>query len=108
MPKDAKTGAVDLSGEKIHWSPSGGLTYGSYLGLDQILNTQKPLSEHPDEMLFIVIHQVTELWMKLSLHELTRGCTRFSPTISAPRSKCCRASLASKASSFFPGTCCRR
>ena len=60
MPKDAKTGAVDLSGEKIHWSPSGGLTYGSYLGLDQILNTQKPLSEHPDEMLFIVIHQVTE------------------------------------------------
>ena len=70
MAKDAQTGAVDLSGEKIHWKPSGGLSYGSYLGLDQLLSAQKPLSEHPDEMLFIVIHQVTELWMKLSLHEL--------------------------------------
>ncbi len=71
MSKDVETGAVDLSGEKIHWKPSGGLSYGSYLHLDQLLSAQKPISESPDEMLFIVIHQVTELWMKLSLHELT-------------------------------------
>jgi tryptophan 2,3-dioxygenase len=64
-------GAVDLSGEGIHWDPEGGLTYGSYLQLDRILDAQKPLSSHHDEMLFIVIHQVSELWMKLSLHELS-------------------------------------
>ncbi len=62
---------MDLSGEGIHWDPEGGMTYGSYLALDRILDAQKPVSSHHDEMLFIVIHQVTELWMKLSLHELT-------------------------------------
>ena len=62
---------MDLSDEGIHWDPEGGMTYGSYLALDRILNAQKPVSSHHDEMLFIVIHQVTELWMKLSLHELT-------------------------------------
>ena len=70
MPKDVQTCAVDLSGEQIHWKPSGGLSYGSYLNLEQLLGAQKPLTEVPDEMLFIVIHQVTELWMKLSLQEL--------------------------------------
>ena len=71
MKDETKSGAVDLSGERIHWDPEGGMTYGSYLALDRILNAQKPVSSHHDEMLFIVIHQVTELWMKLSLHELT-------------------------------------
>lgn len=46
------------------------MTYGEYLSLDQVLNSQKRLSEHHNEMLFIVIHQVKELWMKLILHEL--------------------------------------
>ncbi|MBV6727179.1 tryptophan 2,3-dioxygenase [Nocardioides daeguensis] len=48
------------------------LDYGSYLGLDQLLSAQQPLSqpEHPDELLFIVQHQTTELWFKLVLHEL--------------------------------------
>ncbi|MFC4410916.1 tryptophan 2,3-dioxygenase [Chungangia koreensis] len=46
------------------------MTYGEYLNLDQVLNSQERLSEHHDEMLFIVIHQVKELWMKLILHEL--------------------------------------
>ena len=68
---ERKTGEVDLSGERIHWDPEGGLTYGGYLALDRILDAQEPISDHHDEMLFIVIHQVTELWMKLSLHELT-------------------------------------
>ena len=48
------------------------LTYGGYLGLDTLLGSQHPLSdpEHHDEMLFIIQHQVTELWMKLFIHEL--------------------------------------
>ena len=52
------------------------LTYTSYLKLDQILDAQAPRSEDPtgvmehDEMLFIVIHQVFELWIKQVLHEL--------------------------------------
>jgi len=47
-------------------------TYGGYLRLDKVLSAQKPLSDppHHDEMLFIVMHQVAELWIKLSLHEL--------------------------------------
>ncbi len=49
------------------------LTYGSYLRLDELLGLQTPVSEGPehDEMLFIVIHQVYELWFKEILHELT-------------------------------------
>jgi tryptophan 2,3-dioxygenase len=46
------------------------LSYGDYLKLDRILSAQEPLSEEHDELLFIVIHQATELWMRLSLHEL--------------------------------------
>lgn len=51
---------------------SGRLTYGGYLRLDKILSAQEPLSEppHHDEMLFIIQHQTSELWMKLMLHEL--------------------------------------
>ncbi|MDB5432570.1 MAG: kynA [Caulobacter sp.] len=46
------------------------LSYGDYLKLDRILSAQQPLSDEHDELLFIVIHQATELWMRLSLHEL--------------------------------------
>ena len=48
------------------------MTYGGYLQLDQLLSAQQPLSEppHHDEMLFIIQHQVAELWMKLLIHEL--------------------------------------
>jgi len=50
----------------------GRLTYGGYLRLDALLSAQQPLSQppHHDEMLFIVQHQVAELWMKLIIHEL--------------------------------------
>jgi tryptophan 2,3-dioxygenase len=54
--------------------PGTGLTYGSYLHLPELLSLQQPRSapaEH-DEMLFIVIHQVYELWFKQLLHELDR------------------------------------
>jgi tryptophan 2,3-dioxygenase len=47
-----------------------GMTYADYLKLDQLLTAQQPLSKLHDEMLFIVIHQTKELWMKELLHEL--------------------------------------
>jgi len=48
------------------------VTYGSYLALDELLKLQRTRStpEHPDEMLFIVVHQASELWFKVILHEL--------------------------------------
>ena len=48
------------------------VTYGAYLRLDELLALQAPLStpEHPDELLFIVVHQASELWFKVILHEL--------------------------------------
>jgi tryptophan 2,3-dioxygenase len=70
MAEDVKTGGIDLTGETIHWDLEGGMSYAGYLELDKILNAQKPISGNHDEMLFVVIHQVSELWMKLSLHEL--------------------------------------
>ncbi|MES1039399.1 tryptophan 2,3-dioxygenase [Peribacillus simplex] len=47
------------------------MSYGDYLHLNQILSSQHRLSGHHDEMLFIIIHQTSELWMKLIIHELT-------------------------------------
>ena len=49
------------------------ITYPSYLALDELLQLQRPRSspEHPDELLFIIVHQASELWFKLILHELT-------------------------------------
>lgn len=54
-------------------------TYGGYLQLDTLLSAQKPLSDPPlhDEMLFIVQHQVAELWMKLLVHELRAAIARL-------------------------------
>jgi tryptophan 2,3-dioxygenase len=49
---------------------SASLTYASYLGLDDVLGAQRPRSSEHDELLFIVIHQVYELWFKQLLHEL--------------------------------------
>ncbi|MFC0561341.1 tryptophan 2,3-dioxygenase [Halalkalibacter alkalisediminis] len=53
----------------IHTDFKNNMTYGEYLQLDSLLSSQTRLSDHHDEMLFIVIHQVSELWMKLILHE---------------------------------------
>jgi tryptophan 2,3-dioxygenase len=49
---------------------SKAMSYGDYLALDQVLSAQHPRSPAHDEMLFIVQHQTSELWMKLMLHEL--------------------------------------
>ncbi len=58
--------------EGIHTDLSGRMTYGGYLQLDRLLSAQQPLSNppHHDELLFIVQHQVAELWIKLMVHEL--------------------------------------
>ncbi|MFD1039982.1 tryptophan 2,3-dioxygenase [Virgibacillus byunsanensis] len=57
------------SEEGIHTDFSDDMTYGDYLQLDTLLASQNRLSDHHDEMLFIVIHQVSELWLKLIIHE---------------------------------------
>jgi len=56
--------------EKAQLDFSKSMSYGDYLHLDAVLNAQKPLSPDHNEMLFIIQHQTSELWMKLMLHEL--------------------------------------
>lgn len=55
----------------IHTDLKNEMTYSGYLGLDTLLASQHPRSDHHDEMLFIIIHQTTELWFKLVIHELS-------------------------------------
>jgi len=68
MVQEKNTGKLDLSGESIHWDMD--MDYAQYLKLDDVLGAQRPISGEHDEMLFIVIHHVMELWMKLVHHEL--------------------------------------
>src|SRR3546814_16437427 len=56
--------------EKAQLDFSKDMSYGDYLHLDELLGAQHPLSPEHNEMLFIVQHQTSELWMKLMLHEL--------------------------------------
>ena len=60
---------VAREGAKLDYTND--MTYGDYLKLDQLLSAQQPLSPVHDEMLFIVQHQTSELWIKLMLHELS-------------------------------------
>jgi tryptophan 2,3-dioxygenase len=64
--------------EKAHLDFSRSMSYGDYLQLDAILNAQKPLSPDHNEMLFIIQHQTSELWMKLMLHELRAAIAAIS------------------------------
>ncbi|MFN0115321.1 MAG: tryptophan 2,3-dioxygenase [Paracoccaceae bacterium] len=64
------TQPYDLADEGAEMSFDGRMSYGDYLRLDAILTAQKPLSDAPDEMLFIIQHQTSELWMRLMIHEL--------------------------------------
>ncbi len=59
-----------LAAEQAKLDFSRSMSYGDYLHLDQILGAQVPLSPDHNEMLFIIQHQTSELWMKLMLHEL--------------------------------------
>ena len=57
--------------EGAHTDFRESMTYGDYLQLDSILDAQRTLAGKHDEMLFLIIHQTSELWMKLVLHELS-------------------------------------
>jgi tryptophan 2,3-dioxygenase len=70
------TAKADETVSALHLSPD--LSYGDYLGLDQVLSAQRPRSEQHDEMLFIIIHQASELWMKLIIHELVAARDRIA------------------------------
>jgi tryptophan 2,3-dioxygenase len=59
---------ADWHGAKLDFAEA--MSYGDYLGLDQILSAQHPRSPNHNEMLFIIQHQTSELWLKLMLHEL--------------------------------------
>ena len=56
--------------DTIHMDLKGQMSYGQYLQLGELLSTQKTLSSEHDEMLFIIIHQASELWLKLAGHEV--------------------------------------
>jgi tryptophan 2,3-dioxygenase len=66
------------------------MSYGSYLDLDTLLSAQHPVSnpEHHDELLFIIQHQTTELWLKLVLHELRAAAEYLRGDQLAPALKC--------------------
>jgi tryptophan 2,3-dioxygenase len=75
----------------------------------QVLTAQHPLSPDHNEMLFIVQHQTSELWMKLMLHELRAAIDNVGRDRLARRpSRCSRASARSWSSWCTPGTCWRR
>jgi tryptophan 2,3-dioxygenase len=59
---------TDVDGAKLDFQND--MSYGDYLALDQLLDAQQPLSPDHNELLFIIQHQTSELWMKLMLHEL--------------------------------------
>jgi tryptophan 2,3-dioxygenase len=59
----------------IHTDLRGRMGYGEYLHLEKILDAQEPLSSQHDEMLFIIIHQASELWLKLAGHEVAAAIT---------------------------------
>lgn len=70
MSPPDKSDRVDVSDEPIHWELGSSLSYGEYLQLEKVLDAQKPLSYEHDETMFIIVHQTSELWMRLMLHEL--------------------------------------
>jgi tryptophan 2,3-dioxygenase len=60
----------DPASEGAQMSFDGRMSYGDYLHLERVLEAQQPLSEAHDELLFIIQHQTSELWMKLAIHEI--------------------------------------
>ncbi|MDJ0409433.1 tryptophan 2,3-dioxygenase [Rhodococcoides fascians] len=76
MSVEANTRAIEKT---VVTDFSDRMSYGSYLDLDTLLSAQKPVStpEHHDELLFIIQHQATELWLKLVLHETLAARAAF-------------------------------
>jgi len=92
-PKDAcpmhatSAGEAIVAAEKAQLDFSKTMSYGDYLQIDNILSAQKPLSPTHDEMLFIIQHQTSELWMKLMLHELNAAIAAIAQDQLAPAFK---------------------
>jgi tryptophan 2,3-dioxygenase len=83
----AKLADMDTPSSLAMTPPPAGPTYASYLRLDRVLDAQAPLSDSHDELLFIVIHQASELWIKLCLHELRAARTAIATDQLAPALK---------------------
>ncbi|MCX7739401.1 MAG: tryptophan 2,3-dioxygenase [Meiothermus sp.] len=85
----------DTTYRTAHTDFSRELSYGDYLRLDALLEAQQPLTKAHDEVLFIVVHQVQELWMKLIIHELTSAMALLEEGVVDPAlkmlSRVCRA-----------------
>jgi tryptophan 2,3-dioxygenase len=79
-PTQQPTSGVRTIEDSVRTDFHGAMTYGRYLDLDRLLNAQHPVSvpEHHDEMLFIIQHQTSELWLKLMLHELREARARLA------------------------------
>ncbi|MBB3233551.1 tryptophan 2,3-dioxygenase [Phyllobacterium endophyticum] len=77
----------DPESEGAQMAFKGRMSYGDYLQLDKILTAQTPLSQAHDEMLFIVQHQASEIWMRLVIHELTSVCEHIARDDLAPSFK---------------------
>jgi tryptophan 2,3-dioxygenase len=71
MQTDPTPPSIDLSTESVHWDFREAMSYGDYLRLGELLSCQQPLTREHDEMLFVIIHQTSELWIKLCLHEIS-------------------------------------
>lgn len=70
-----------------HTDFSASFSYGQYLALDEILTAQRPLTTAHDEPLFIAIHQISELWMSLLIHELTAAMNSLADGVIEPAMK---------------------
>ena len=64
---------IDPADDGAQMSFDGRMSYADYLALDEVLSAQRPLTGAHDELLFIVQHQTSELWMRLAVHELTHA-----------------------------------
>jgi tryptophan 2,3-dioxygenase len=84
------SGSVRPLEASIRTDLGGAMTYAGYLDLHHLLAAQHPRSspEHHDELLFIVQHQTSELWLKLVLHELRAACRYLAGDDLAPALKC--------------------
>jgi tryptophan 2,3-dioxygenase len=84
---DPASPTVDLSQEAVHWDLRETMSYGDYLRLDALLSCQHPQTDRHDEMLFVVMHQASELWIKLCLHEIAGAIRQLKAGVLGPAFK---------------------
>jgi tryptophan 2,3-dioxygenase len=77
----------DPAAEGAKMNFDGGMSYGDYLHLDTLLSAQKPLTDAHDEMLFIIQHHTSELWMRLAIHEIAAARRAIAGDALAPAFK---------------------